>query len=213
MTVSTTKSNIIIVSPSDLIRQGLRLLFGQTIHNCRSYSSVDEVIYHKKDSIFFLYDPHENEFSIRQQITTLKNQNRYISVIIISSCTSPRFIWNLLEHGANGFLCLHEQSWQRILLFLEDNHRDILCLSPTAQKALVELKHFEGIQLTVYQRQIVELMLQRKTPPQIAQKLDKSLDAVYQVQRRIRDLFSVNNNSELLNKLVDLGLIDPISHN
>lgn len=211
MTISTTKINIGIISSSDLMRQGLQLLFEKTIHICTSYSSIEQVTRYKRDSIFFLYDPREDELNIRQQITTLKNHNKLSSIIILSSCTSPRFIWNILEQGANGFLCLHEQSWQRILLFLEDNHRETLCLSPTAQKALTELQHFDGIQLTEYQRQVIQLMLQQKTAPQIAQRLDKSLDAVYQVQRRIRDSFAVNNNSELVKKLVDLGVIDPVS--
>lgn len=208
MVTPTFSVNIIIVTPSDIIRRGLQSLFANTPYSCTSFNTIESIPFSSiHNVIVFLYDPHEDELTIKQQIIGLKNINRDIRVIVLSSRTNLRFIWNTLEQGANGFLCLHEQTAQRIMLFIQDNNPDVLCLSPTAQKALTMLRYYGDIQLTEYQREVINLMLQQKSASQIAKALHRNLDAVYQVQRRLRDFFSVSNNSDLVQKLTDLDFI------
>jgi DNA-binding NarL/FixJ family response regulator len=108
----------------------------------------------------------------------------------------------------SGYLYLRDRLVSRIPLILEDVLNGSLYLSPSAQAALTSIRYYRSQNLTTYQANVLRLMTKHWTANRIASELGRSTAAIYQVQKLLRELFVVETNSELIQKVTTFQILE-----
>ncbi|MEQ8671753.1 MAG: hypothetical protein RLP44_01600 [Aggregatilineales bacterium] len=129
--------------------------------------------------------------------------------VLLSHDPSPPFIQKTLTDGFQGYLYLGDTLADRLQQGIYDVMDGGRYLSPTASSALERLEYFSEVtrwQLTPYQQEVLKLMRDHWSTGQIAAHLNRKPNAIYQVQRLLRELFDAPTNSHLIHDLNELGL-------
>lgn len=199
---------VAVISSSDLMRLALENLL--ISHSCRVaiYANIEQFRHSRFPAHFILlHNLSDNEALLKQQIAMLQLSSASVKVLVISSHCEPTFIWNLIQAGTSGILCLQDDLCQWIGIHLKNPQSSTLLLSPHAQSALGNVQYFQQLHLTDYQRQVLCLMRQCTSTQDIARHLNRSMGAIYQVQHLLRDLFEVSSNKELIAKIQAFSIV------
>lgn len=131
-------------------------------------------------------------------------------VIRISNCIAPCTVHTALASGAKGYLYLGDSLIDRLPQAVRDVLAGGVYLSPSASTALEEYRYFESYlsKITPYHRQVLDHMLDYCTAGQIAALLGRTTQAIYQVQRYLREQFEASSNGALLERLTALGVLE-----
>ncbi len=130
--------------------------------------------------------------------------------ILLSGRCDPLYVQRVIARGFSGYLYLGDSLVERLPQAVRDVAAGGRYLSPTAAAALASLNHYaQNIQprITTYQLEVLRLMSQHWSSGRIAVHLGRTTTAIYQVQRFLRDLFEVETNGELLDRVVELGIL------
>lgn len=131
-------------------------------------------------------------------------------LILIDTAPSPERLLRAQQAGISGCLCLIDSLVDRLPGAVRDVAAGGRYLSPTAAALLASLEndiHLIQPRLTAYQRDVLHLMARHWSAAKIATQLGRSRDAIYQVQRILRDLFEVSSNSELVERARQLRML------
>jgi DNA-binding NarL/FixJ family response regulator len=198
--------HILIITPSDIIATAFQtILTAQDIPTSCINNVSDNYAGHHAPNLIFLDD------AIIAADTRLERiQKKYPNskIVIMSIACEPAQIWKMMEAGVRGYLCLHDRLVSRLPLILEDVLNGGLYLSPTAQAALTSIRYYRSQDLTDYQANVLRLMAKHWTANRIASELGRSTAAIYQVQKLLRETFDAETNSELVEKVMSLKLLD-----
>jgi DNA-binding NarL/FixJ family response regulator len=139
-----------------------------------------------------------------------EKQLSHARCILLSNRHEPFYIQQTIEQGFSGYLYLGDSLAERLPQAVRDVAAGGRYLSPTAAAALASLNHYaQNIQprITTYQLEVLRLMSQHWSSGRIAVHLGRTTTAIYQVQRFLRDLFEVETNGELLDRVAELGIL------
>jgi hypothetical protein len=130
-------------------------------------------------------------------------------IIRISNCIAPCTVHAALARGTKGYLYLGDSLTDRLPQAVKDVLAGGVYLSPSASTALEEYRYFQSYltKITPYHRQVLDHMLEYRTAGQIAALLGRTTQAIYQVQRYLREQFEANSNGALLERLTALGVL------
>ncbi len=139
---------------------------------------------------------------------------RMPKVIRLSACITPCWVHQAIHQGAKGYLYLGDTLLERLPQAVRDVLAGGLYLSPSASAALSEYQYFLPYvqRITAYHRQVIDQMAQYRPAGQIAVRLGRTTQAIYQVQRYLREQFEAETNGALLDRLAALGLIQRPAH-
>ena len=198
--------HVLIITPSDLIATAFQtLLTAQDISAVCTSDVSDSHVSHPAPHIIFLDDA---LIATDNLLKRLQKKYRNSKVIVLSLDCEPIHVWEMIEAGISGFIYLRDRLVSRIPLILEDVLNGSLYLSPSAQAALTSIRYYRSQDLTDYQADVLRLMIKHWTANRIASELGRSTAAIYQVQKFLRETFDAETNSELVQKVVSLKLVD-----
>jgi DNA-binding NarL/FixJ family response regulator len=198
--------HVLIITPSDLITTAFQTLLAAQDISTTCISNLSDNPANYLAQIIFLDD------AIIGAGTGLKRiQKKYPNskIVILSLACEPIHVWNMIEAGVSGYLYLRDRLVSRIPMILEDVLNGSPYLSPSAQAALTSIRYYRSQVLTTYQADVLRLMTKHWTANRIASELGRSMAAIYQVQKLLRETFDAETNSELVEKVVSLKLLEP----
>jgi hypothetical protein len=133
----------------------------------------------------------------------------HCSSIRIASTLIPYQIVQTLRTNTKGYLYLGDSLLERLPQAVKDVLAGGTYLSPSVSSALEDYRYYEPYcqRLTLYHRQVIAHMTHYHPAGQIASELGRTLQAIYQVQRYLRDQFDADNNGALLDRLAALGIV------
>jgi DNA-binding NarL/FixJ family response regulator len=130
--------------------------------------------------------------------------------ILLTSRCDPLYVQRMIERGFSGYLYLGDSLVDRLPQAVKDVAENGMYLSPSAAAALARIEHYEeNLQprLNAYHFEVLSLMAQHWHAGRIAAHLGRTINAIYQVQRYLRNLFEVETTGELLERARTLGLL------
>jgi DNA-binding NarL/FixJ family response regulator len=130
--------------------------------------------------------------------------------ILLSGRCDPLYVQRVIARGFSGYLYLGDSLVDRLPQAVKDVAENGMYLSPSAAAALARIEHYEqNLQprLNAYHFEVLSLMEQHWHAGRIATHLGRTINAIYQVQRYLRNLFEVETTGELLERARTLGLL------
>ena len=202
--------NVYVITSFDLIAVAFQSVLAAHHIPVTCLSSLDELDSGRSNpGVLFIEDTILCEGSRTcHQIQQVKKRFPRSKIVIISVTCDPSYVWQLVEAGVNGYLYTQDRLVPRIPLIIEDVSNGGLYLSPSAQTALASIRYYRDLHLTDYQLDVLRLMAEHKTAPQISKILKRTTGAIYQVQKTLREIFNVETNGELVQKILELNLLD-----
>jgi two-component system nitrate/nitrite response regulator NarL len=162
-------------------------------------------------SVIILMDVHLEEGSTVDHINSIKRQNPYSKVLMLTSDASSATILDCFRRGADGYL-LKEDVMMTIGTYLENARKYEYVVSPGISNTLIRFINQLDIknvspnreqtkrlqQLTRAQRAVYRELLTGKNYREIAKIIGISKNTVGQHIQRIYKTFGVNSTTELL---------------
>jgi DNA-binding NarL/FixJ family response regulator len=201
---------IVIISSSDIITTAFQSVLAE--HHLQTTCLTDTSAFKQLRPVplvLFLDDEAlVGTNSASYQLHQIQQSLPATKIIILSMTCEPPYVWKLVEAGAKGYLYLRDRLVPRIPLIIEDVSKGGLYLSPTAQTALASIHYYRNLHLTNYQADVLRLMTQHWTAARIADELGRTTAAIYQVQKILREIFVVETNGQLVQKVNSLQLLE-----
>ena len=199
---------VVIVTPSDLVGSGLCAALEAQYHRVRVFNSLDDGDRDPSPQIVFADDRLSETGSPACLVQRVQARFPDSRIVLLTTSCEPLYVWGAVAGGARGCLYLEDRLVKRIHTIVEDVLEGGLYLSPTAQTALVTIQHYRDEPLTDYERAVLRLMSRHWTAARIAQELGRSVGAIYQLQKHLRDVFEAQTNGELVHKVTSLQLLE-----
>lgn len=204
--METIVAQIAIFTEHDLTAYAVRNVLSEPHGRVIQVRTVREALYLNPKPDVLLIDEHvSTEADFVALLTTLRRQMPRAKLIVLAPEGYPIKVWQAIQQGVNGYLCMTDRLTERLPQLVQEIDTNRLYLSPSAQLALATVQHFRQQRLTNYQHEVLRLMLKQWTVTRIANDLGRSRQAIYQVQRYLREVFDATNNADLLHILTELG--------
>jgi DNA-binding NarL/FixJ family response regulator len=147
--------------------------------------------------------PDFNLFETLPQLAALSKPR----VIVVTAYHDSHLIQTLTQYGAAGYLLKEEGFTETLAQAIREVARGGMWFSPKAQKMLLEDNHEPDHGLTLYEKQILYLMVQAHNPADIGRQLERSVASIYQAQQKIRDKLGVISNEAAILRAIDEHLV------
>lgn len=206
--MSAHAKQVLIATPSDLLEASLKSALVECRFSVTTAASANVIVTGETSAdVVFLDDRLLDELTVEIILAYIN-----CPLILLSASCDALYVWQMVQAGASGYLYLQDRLLPRLRLTVEDVCSGGLYLSPSAQIALATIRHYREQHLTAYQRDVMRLMVKHWTAPRIARALGRKTDAIYQVQRYLRQVFDVQTNSELIQRAQSLNLIPQLQN-
>jgi DNA-binding NarL/FixJ family response regulator len=204
-----------IADDHDVVIQGLR-----SILNSQTNIEVIEPPITSGNELFnnirtaqpdvLLLDVQMPDFDVLTSLTQLAAFMPRLRIIIITAQRDPQLVKAAAERGAAGYILKEEALSNLLPLAIQDVFAGGLWFSPKASQYLIR-GGAKPIELSIYQLDVLRLMVHGDTPEAIASALQRSVSAIYSAQTQIREKLGVQTNEQaivaaLRERLVPLGL-------
>ena len=210
---------VLLADDHAMVRQGLRLLIEkqpdielvfEAKDGCEAVKNVRELL--PEVVIMDLSMPNLNGIEATRQIV---NEFPHIKVIALSIHSNNRFVADMLEAGASGYVlkeCLFEELVQAIRIVKEGKNY----LSPQITGVVVEdyIKRITRVvdspvsSLSGREREILQLIAEGQSTKQIALELHVSTKTVDANRRKIMDKLDAHTIADLVKFAISENLID-----
>ncbi|MBW1709366.1 MAG: response regulator transcription factor [Deltaproteobacteria bacterium] len=154
--------------------------------------------------------PELNGVEATRQIVT---ENPETKVIAVSMHSSKRFVLDMLQAGASGYL-LKDSAFQELMMAISAVHSTQVYLSPAIASVVVEkiVKPAEisintNFKLTPREREVLQLLTEGKKSTEIATRLNLSVKTVHTHRRNIMEKLDLHSVVELTKYAIREGLI------
>jgi len=209
------KDKVIIIEDEPILRNALVSVINQSRNFivAGEYATVKPAISRIAEfaSVIILMDVHLEEGSTVDHINSIKRQNPYSKVLMLTSDASSATILDCFRRGADGYL-LKEDAMITIGTYLESVCKYEYVVSPGISNTLIHFINQLDIknvspdrdntkrlqQLTRAQRAVYRELLTGKNYQEIAEIIGISKNTVGQHIQRIYKTFGVNSRTELL---------------
>jgi two-component system response regulator NreC len=210
---------VLLADDHAMIRQGLRLLIEKQPDIELVFEAKDgrEAVEHVREFlpevvIMDLSMPNLNGIEATRQII---NEFPNIKVIALSIHSNNRFVSDMLEAGASGYVlkeCLFEELVQAIHIVKEGRSY----LSPQITGIVIEdyIKRITKVvdsplsSLTVREREVFQLVAEGKSTKEVALELNVSTKTVDANRRKVMDKLNANSIVDLVKIAISGNLID-----
>lgn len=203
----------VIVDDHHLVRRGLRMLLnqasdlqvvGEAIDGEEALRVVEAM---KPDVVVMDVDmPLMNGFEATRLIRT---RHKATQVVMLSMHTDPALVRQALENGAKSYI-LKQAMAQDLMEAIRSACRGITYLSKAVEQAVLigsELDRRETNPLSPRENEVLRLIAEGQTNPQIAQNLNISLKTVEKHRINLMAKLEVHSLPELIRIGIKRGLI------
>jgi DNA-binding NarL/FixJ family response regulator len=146
----------------------------------------------------------------------ISKQYPHIYVVVLSMYEDERFVYHLMENGANGYLLKNAEP-QEIRKAIMDVHEKGYYLNNFVNRILLKRSHAKQntvpslnneISISDRERDVLRYMCMEFTAQEIAQKMDISPRTVEAIKDRLMERFGCKNTAGLVFFAVKNNLID-----
>jgi len=208
--------SILIIDDHPLVSDGIGTMlkdvtFVQVVGACKTaQEAIDFLTVHQPDII--LLDINLPDMDGLQLCDTIREISRRSKIIVLTSANEAGLISQLLKKGANGYL-LKNMERSELLTAIETVLLGKVFLSKAANEKLLE--HFHNLNdavaqvpiLTRREKEILLLLQEGFTGPQIADKLFLSQYTIETHRKNLMQKLNVSNTQLLLNTARSYKLI------
>ncbi len=154
-----------------------------------------------------LLDARMPDFDLLSALDKIRVQFPSVRVIVVTAQQDPALVKAVASHGTAGYVLKEEGLSQLLPVAIREVACGQRCYSPRASEYLLQQQTGFPPDLTDYQRDVLRLMVSGKAPREIAQRLQRSVNAVYAVQEAMRERLGVATNQELIILAIREGLV------
>jgi len=205
--------NIILADDHQLLREGLASLLGaeETINVVLEASNGKEVLDFLEDSKadIALLDINMLVLDGIQTTMTIKKEHPEVKVLIVSMHNKEGFVKNAIEVGADGYV-LKNVGKQELLKAIDHIMNGGTYFSQEVTQTLISHMRVDqpnGLSLTAKEKNILIMLSDGNTTPEIAEKLVLSHHTIDSYRRNLLLKFKVKNVSELIKISMKEGFI------
>jgi DNA-binding NarL/FixJ family response regulator len=146
----------------------------------------------------------------------ISKQYPQIRILILSMYEDERFVYHLMENGANGYLLKNAEP-QEIRRAIMDVHEKGYYLNSFVNRILLKRSHARQkvipslnneITLTDKEKEVLRFICMEYTAQEIAQKMDISARTVEAIKDRLMERFGSRNTAGLVFFAVKNNLVD-----
>jgi DNA-binding NarL/FixJ family response regulator len=157
-----------------------------------------------------LLDVQMPDFDMLSALRQLSDLFPRLRVIIITAQRGQQLVKSAAERGVAGYILKEEALSQLLPAAIRDVAAGETWFSPRASQQLLRAAA-PAIQLSMYQLDILRLMVRGETPETIARALQRSVSAIYTAQAQLREKLGVETNEQAIviairERLVPLAL-------
>jgi two-component system, NarL family, nitrate/nitrite response regulator NarL len=202
------KISVLVVDDHPMVLEGMRSMLSQfgfvtLAGTAASAAEAIDLIKQEQPDIV-LTDINMPEISGIELAQKIKAEFPAVRVIAMSTFKERSYISQMIQHGAAGYL-LKSASREEIEEALLSVYEGQLYMSINLSMEKSELKEMKNIPvLTSREKEVLQLIADGSTNPQIAEKLHISLHTVDSHRKNLLTKFNVNNTA-LLIKLAAKG--------
>jgi two-component system, NarL family, nitrate/nitrite response regulator NarL len=202
------KISVLVVDDHPMVLEGMRSMLSQfgfvtLAGTAASAAEAIDLIKQEQPDIV-LTDINMPEISGIELAQKIKAEFPAVRVIAMSTFKERSYISQMIQHGAAGYL-LKSASREEIEEALLSVYEGQLYMSINLNMEKSELKEMKNIPvLTSREKEVLQLIADGSTNPQIAEKLHISLHTVDSHRKNLLTKFNVNNTA-LLIKLAAKG--------
>jgi DNA-binding NarL/FixJ family response regulator len=147
---------------------------------------------------------------------TISKQNPQIKVLVLSMYEDERFVFHMMENGANGYLLKNSEP-QEIRRAIMDVHEKGYYLNNYVNRILLKRSHARNkttpslnseITLTDKEKDVLRFICMEFTAQEIAQKMEISARTVESIKDRLMERFGSKNTAGLVFFAVKNNLIE-----
>jgi len=147
---------------------------------------------------------------------TISKQNPNIRVLVLSMYEDERFVFHMMENGANGYLLKNSEP-QEIRRAIMDVHEKGYYLNNYVNRILLKRSHSRNkaipnlnneITLTDKEKDVLRFICMEFTAQEIAQKMEISARTVESIKDRLMERFGSKNTAGLVFFAVKNNLIE-----
>jgi DNA-binding NarL/FixJ family response regulator len=157
-----------------------------------------------------LLDVQMPDFDMLSALRQLSDLFPRLRVIIITAQRGQQLVKSAAERGVAGYILKEGALSQLLPAAIRDVAAGETWFSPRASQQLLRAAA-PAIQLSMYQLDILRLMVRGETPETIARALQRSVSAIYTAQAQLREKLGVETNEQAIviairERLVPLAL-------
>ncbi len=211
--------NVLIADDHKIFRDGIRSLLAREkdIHVVADVSNGSELLEtvkeHQVDVV--IMDIDMGEPNGVETTRLLKQDHPHISVLILSMLGVHEFVLQALENGATGYL-LKNAGKDEVLTAIRCISKGDSYFSREVSAILIEAlhnprsdrRHSSKIPISAREAEVLKLIAQEYSNPEIAQKLFISIRTVDTHRRNLLEKIGVKNTAGLVKYAISKGLID-----
>ncbi len=147
---------------------------------------------------------------------TISKQNPHIKVLVLSMYEDERFVFHMMENGANGYLLKNSEP-QEIRRAIMDVHEKGYYLNNYVNRILLKRSHARNkttpslnseITLTDKEKDVLRFICMEFTAQEIAKKMEISARTVESIKDRLMERFGSKNTAGLVFFAVKNNLIE-----
>ncbi|WP_343692265.1 response regulator transcription factor [Chitinophaga sp.] len=135
----------------------------------------------------------------------IKVEHPQVQVLALSSCRDVKYITNMIAHGASGYV-MKDADREELLEAIYTVHNGGTYFSPGVNQLLGEESHKKH-HLTRREKEVLFLIAEGNTNPEIAEKLFISADTVNSHRKNLLAKLEVKNTAMLIKYAVDNNLL------
>jgi two-component system NarL family response regulator len=156
-----------------------------------------------------LLDAKMPDFDLLLALDQLSEQLPRVHVLVVTALQDPQLAKAAARKHAAGYVLKEEALSALLPLAIRDINNGNVWFSPKASQFLLqdEMPNAGGRGLTEYQLAVLRLMVQGKTPEEIAGLMERSVMSIYNVQRQVRDKLAVETNAQAMVVALTEGLV------
>jgi DNA-binding NarL/FixJ family response regulator len=207
-TQSTTR--VILVDDHNLVRSGLAALLrrdgrfdvvGEATDGIEALKKIQEI---KCDLLIIdLAMPRLGGIAVIEEI---RRHNKGIRILVLSMYDDAQFVARAIKNGANGYLLKHAMDGELFDAIEQVLAGDEFISDSVDAEALVEFT-FDDYELTTREKEVLQLIAEGMTNPEIADALFISPHTVTRHRANLMKKLNVHNRVELVKVANSRGLI------
>lgn len=146
---------------------------------------------------------------IGDQVQALCSAAPLMQIIVVGQSAEGTLIFELLEAGARGYLCVGDEPATHLEAALRSIQNGKIYLSPTANAEYLKATQSGCWEcwLTPQTRTVLKFIAEGKTVAAIADLMRIKMWTVYKLLKRIRHRFDVTTNAAAISRAMALGYI------
>ena len=212
--MAARKIRVQIADDHDVVVQGIRSILngepdieivGEPI---RSGRDLVEAVRHTQPDVLLL-DAKMPDFDLLVALDQLSEQWPRLRVLVVTALQDPQLAKAAAKKHAAGYVLKEEALSALLPLAIRDIHAGHVWFSPKASQFLLadEAPNAPGKGLSEYQLTVLRLMVQGKTPDEIARIMERSVASIYNAQHFIREKLAVETNEQAMVAALNEGLV------